>query len=165
MKKQLVSLFLLVTAVLASCVEKSPEPGGELRGSFIKRTECNPARNKIETGKDQECISYYYEKGTLYLTHINAGFNCCPGDFGVVKLSTDGSAIILDETKVTGDCHCLCLYDVDYKIENISPAKYNFKAIGNVSIGNGKPLSGSIDLLNEKSGTFCVTRESYPWNM
>lgn len=166
MKNYIYIITLIMIMVFVACEEIIEGPDTMAKGSFVKRTECNSSRNIIEIGKNLECISYNWENGDLNITHYNAGFNCCPGEFSAVKIFVENGIIILDESKVTGECNCLCLFDVDYKINNLPIGEYEFRVISNVDLFGQKPIAGAkFDLRKMKSGTVCEQRDSYPWNM
>lgn len=103
-----------------------------------------------------ECIYYEYDGvKTLYFTHINADFNCCPDKIGADIAIKENSITVFE----TGDglCDCICLYDLEYEIRNLEQGVYTFK------IDNVDDLEFKIDLNASYSGIHCVDREGYPW--
>jgi len=71
---------------------------------------------------DMDCMAYIYSSGTLFLTHINAGFNCCPVIDADIDISD--SVITITEIEVQGQCYCLCLFDLFYEISDLPPGEY-----------------------------------------
>jgi hypothetical protein len=53
--------------------------------------------------------------GYLYVNHLNATFNCCPGTIGADILVEDNK-IIIGEYESSGDCNCICPYDLSYEV-------------------------------------------------
>jgi hypothetical protein len=61
---------------------------------------------------------------TLHTLHHDATYNCCPDDI-VVWLSIEGSTIYLTEEEILAfPCPCLCCYDVQATVVNLSPGIY-----------------------------------------
>lgn len=115
-----------------------------------------------------ECIQWQYSDGVLQINHVNAGFNCCVTAL-LAGFDKDGDSITITESEnlESGGCHCLCLYDFDYQINNLGAAEYTITIIGPYMETNSTPesdyLSFTIDLVAEPSGSYCVERDHYPW--
>jgi len=113
----------------------------------------------------EECVEYVYDgERLLTLKHINAGFNCCPGEIGA-DISITGNIISLEEWEKEQGCFCRCLYDLDYKILELKPGEYIIKIRGpyvddEIEI---KEIRFKVRLFDPCSGTFCVDRTHYPW--
>ena len=60
---------------------------------------------------------------TLLLRHVNAAFNCCPGEI-TAEISISNDTITIVERESQPGCHCLCLYDLEYRFENIEAGTY-----------------------------------------
>jgi len=116
---------------------------------------------------DQDCISYSYDGigGTLDFTHINAGFNCCPGVISAAIDIVDDTIIVTESENYDefGPCYCLCLYDVEYYIINLQPGEYTVKIIGLELNEGDEYLQFTIDLTAQPTGEYCLTRDHYPW--
>jgi len=162
---------LLITCVLCVALtgcktDVTPEiPAGSLvNQNGCKRFASETAPKSIPGNPvfppAEECISYQYDPGrTLYLQHINGGFNCCPGDIiAEITIGDNGITIIEAETSEE-KCHCLCLYDLEYEIKNIDPGRYTVYISGSL-----KQITAEIDLHQAHSGTICVERTEYPWD-
>jgi hypothetical protein len=108
-----------------------------------------------------DCIEYWYSNGNLRIKHVNAGFNCCPVlDFAI---HVDGNDIVIEEIEVAGYCHCLCLFDVIYEIQDLAPGVYHLLVI-EPYLPEGDPvLEFDMDLIGDPAGNYCVHRSAYPW--
>ena len=111
------------------------------------------------------CVEYAFNASTgiLNLTHINAGFNCCPGEiYCTYEVSPD--TLIIKEHETSAQCTCECLFDLEMEISNVHSGFYIVKFV--------EPYCGSQDLLifpvqlaNQPTGSFRVKRDQYPWNL
>lgn len=115
-------------------------------------------------GSNVECITYEYnDEGLLMLTHINSGFNCCPG-----KITADivvlGNKISVEEKEQEQDCFCQCLFDVTYEVHELAPGDYTLEINGLYIDDTNEKLRFDVSLTTPNSGTFCVIRTQYPWN-
>lgn len=132
-------------------------------GCKISATEDAASKGTFEPGSNPGCIYYTYNGvDTLNLTHMNAGFNCCPGDIsGVVGCS--GNQITITEQESTAGCLCLCLYDLDYRIVNLAPGQYTIRIVEPYIGADDQVLEVTLTLTVETSGYFCLPRNNYPW--
>jgi hypothetical protein len=115
---------------------------------------------------DQDCMAYQYDgAGVLLLEHVNAGFNCCPDEI-LADISIEGNVITIeeDESLESGGCDCLCLFDVDYRIDNLPPGEYTIRVYGMYLLG-AEILEFTINLASSPSGTYCLHRDFYPWGI
>jgi hypothetical protein len=136
-------------------------------GLLESRTDCKVFPVSSSSGERtaiQDCFYYVLERGdTLTLTHKNAAFNCCPGEITAdISFSNDTITIVERETEPM--CHCLCLYDLYYRFENIEPGTYTIIFVEPYTTDTDEPLRATVDLSVAPSGRFCVDRASYPWN-
>lgn len=114
---------------------------------------------------DQSCIELQYDgDGTLNLTHINAGFNCCPTSIGA-QFGFDGSTITVTEIEDLsgGACHCLCLYDLQFRITDLPPGEYRLIIVEPYRNETDPALDFVIDLTQSPQAMTCVQRSAYPW--
>jgi hypothetical protein len=64
------------------------------------------------------------EGRTIHIVHRNATYNCCPDDIEVI-LTELGNVLLLTETEIlTIPCACLCCYDVESTVVDLSPGMY-----------------------------------------
>ncbi len=164
MKKSICSIlaFVFLAFSFITC-DNNP---GISSGVLVSHSPC---KSEKLAGTDSgipdtsSCIEYSYNTTTheLSLTHINAGFNCCPGELSCI-VSLSGDTIIIHEYEEAPLCDCNCLYDLEIEIDNVNEAGYQVKFI-EPYVGDQAKLEFAIDLTNETSGSFCVVRTQYPW--
>ena len=150
------SFLICSTGCKKDNVNNASEPA---EGELVNYSDCKNLKI-FEKGTDSEsCIEYSYDKQnkTLTLKHINSGFNCCPENlYCEIDISADTVIIAL--------CNCNCLYDMDIEIINLESGKYFIKV--NEPYYDGQDiLFFNIDLNSETTGSFCVDRYNYPWNI
>ncbi len=104
---------------------------------------------------DLDCVEYsYVEPGTLLLHHINAGFNCCPGELsGEVDITAD--SVIITEWESEYGCRCECPYDLEYKVLHLPPGLYHIHLIDVSHGGYLEGLQFDVDLNLPVSGIYC----------
>ncbi len=110
-------------------------------------------------------IQYRYNATTqtLYLTHINAAFNCCPGTISV-DVDIEEHLITLVERESSADCDCLCLYDLDIAVTDLPQAEYRIVVVEPYLQKPDQALSFSMDLVTGSTGSHSVPRNNYPWS-
>jgi len=156
--------YLYKSSVYLTCPEIGETPSGTL-------TDYNGCKvftaAKSETPPDQDCMFYDYDglSGTLNLSHVNAGFNCCPSELAADIIITDDTISIYEEELFDslGGCYCLCLFDVNYEITDLEPGQYVIKVIGLCLEFEEDTLVFDVDLSAEPSGSYCAARTHYPW--
>jgi len=138
-------------------------PGGSLVGT----SSCKSFQmSKIAAyTPNDDCIEYTYDGlNTLRLTHVNAGFNCCPDPI-LAEISIEPGHITIDEDEgmELGGCDCLCLFDIEYEIVNLPPGVYTIRINGLYYNETDEPLEFTVDLAANLTGEHCVFRDHYPW--
>ena len=117
----------------------------------------------LSHAQNKDCVEYqYYGDSILELHHINAGFNCCPGEI-VADIDINDNVIIIRENETDSGCFCLCLFDVNYKIEGLMPGIYTIIFIEPYANDQDEKLEFTVNLNRATSGTYCVSRDHYPW--
>jgi len=136
-------------------------------GSLVSQTGCKgelAAAAPEDYTPDQSCIVWDYDgTGTLAITHVNAGFNCCP----VLDISVDvqDGTITLYEIETEGQCDCLCLYDLDYEVTSLPPGVYRIVTDETYFVpGMMEALDFTVDLSSTPQGVHCVERTIGPWH-
>jgi hypothetical protein len=123
----------------------------------------NQANQMIAPSNTRDCVYYQYDgNGTLTLNHIDAAFNCCPGEI-TADILIDGKQITITEKESAQDCLCLCLYDLDYEFINLEPGDYTIRIIEPYKQEADLELEFTISLSSAASGSYCLTRDYYPW--
>jgi hypothetical protein len=164
MTKILKISFLIITIItFISCEENNTNINDfDIAFDLLENTDCK-IFTKTDSSK-QECVQYEYSTNILQLRHINSAFNCCPGnikfDYSIIN-----NVIIITEQEEEAACNCLCLYDLNYKIEGLPQGRYVIKFTPTYLPLTEEILEAEIDLENESSGEYCVNRNSYPWNI
>jgi len=157
---------------LPACSDDSPEHPAEPAppaGSLVTASDCKSGKLAID-GEDPssvDCVEWTYAgDGTLAVTHVNAGLNCCPGTIAA-EIEIIGSAIAITERE--GDdaepCDCLCLFDLDYEFSGLSAGPCTLTFHEAYLPSGAAVLTVTIDLATEPEGSFCVSRDTYPWSI
>ena len=158
----------LIGCVIGSLIFSCENEGQIISGKIINNPVCKNSKsdgNKEETPDSLSCINYSFEKSgkTLSIKHVNAGFNCCPGEL-TCNAAMSGDTIIIKEYEESPLCDCDCLYDLEIEITGITSGRYQVRFIEPYS-GNQKKLIFQINLTDHPEGSFCVIRKQYPWGM
>ncbi len=157
-----------VTCLVEYLFRNGLEPCDTPFGSLTWYSDCKDyswARDSVPL--DQDCIEYSYDgASTLRLTHVNAGFNCCPAEI-LVDISIEGNVITITENETFdagGPCACLCLFDVEMRIYHLRHGQYTIR-VNELYVPEGdEPLEFIIDLPSAPdTGSYCVDRTDYPW--
>jgi hypothetical protein len=159
-------IALTVVVCLAGCKTKA----GETPDVVVSLMGYDGCKLMPEAGMDglrqipmQECLEYDYDgRGTLVLKHVNSGFNCCPGEL-TADVTVIGKRIRIFEKEKEAGCHCLCLYDLDYRIENVAGGVYLVAFVCPYVEAHEEMLEVELDLSGPGNGRICVDREHYPW--
>lgn len=170
MKMTIPSLIFFIAIVIMSC-EKESNTGNppSFTGNLIDVSDCKydtkSTSSLSETPDSLSCVEYLLDKDNykLKLKHINAGFNCCPGDLKL-NFTLKNDTIIIEEAESEPACNCDCIFDLDIEIEGVSAKKYQLLFI-EPYVGDQEKLNFEIDLSQGASGSFCVTRKQYPWGV
>jgi hypothetical protein len=150
-----------------SCKSFGPHLCGG-QGILTGATGCKSfAKEGREGGSSsQDCLAYQYD-GTSLLTlkHINAGFNCCPGEI-FISVTVQDNVITIQEGETDALCDCLCLFDLDMQIPDLAPGQYLIVVQGMyVHHDTDTWLELVADLSSATSGSHCVERTYYPWGL
>ncbi|NIM15820.1 MAG: hypothetical protein GTO45_27835 [Candidatus Aminicenantes bacterium] len=169
--KTIVSMALCVvcvTCLMVSGCKKSSEVQADPIGALLQYNGCkqflaNTQENGLVPGPHNDCIEYQYNgSGKLILRHINAGFNCCPGEI-TATIEFNGNLVIITEAEAEQACRCNCLFDLDFEINNLSPGQYTIRIIEPYVETGDQVLEITVNLSSATSGSFCLPRNYYPW--
>ncbi|MEA3444201.1 MAG: hypothetical protein U9R19_05680 [Bacteroidota bacterium] len=167
-QRRVIYFFGLIFIVfISSCEEKNTPVETDKNSQLISFTGCKSTKNLYATDSvtaNQSCIEFSYTDNTLLLTHINAGFNCCPGEI-TADFTFSGNAISISENESAADCDCDCLYDLEMQITSLSPGIYNFIFIEPYAMQPGQEIAFTLNLNDSVSGIYCVDRNHYPWGI
>ena len=142
-----------------------PDPSG-ISGSIINNSACKIFKFgelKFTEADTFSCVHYLYDDSVhkLIMTHINAGFNCCPLEI-YCEISTIGDSIIITELEKEQGCNCNCLFDLDIELQGVEANKYMVRFVEPYVEGQAK-LIFEMDLTSGYEGEYCVIRKGYPW--
>lgn len=167
MKTKLSYLVLaLMAGILLYQCEKENQTETSLEGVLVKHSACKSSVKSAETTADTlSCLQYHYdvENHKLTVKHINAGFNCCPGEL-YCSFSMISDTIVIKELEKSPLCNCNCLFDLDMEITGVDARKYQVKVVEPYAEELEK-LVFEVNLAQESEGSFCVTRKTYPWGV
>lgn len=128
---------------------------------FQDGTDTFPAHD--EPSSAEACVEYQYDGvNRLTLKHINAGFNCCPGEIHA-DISIDKGVIWVVESEAQAMCNCTCLYDLDFEINNLGTGEYVISIVEPYLDSHNEKLEFLLDLSSSMEGSYCVDREGEPW--
>jgi hypothetical protein len=153
------------------CVDRSGYPwdtgGGstEPYGLLVSHTDCHSHANaaaSYDIPGDMSCADWQYSYGILRLKHINAAFNCCPGDI-TADISIANDTITIVEREEQSMCDCSCLYDLEFEIGNLEPRAYAIRIVEPYVQPGDERLEFTADLAALPAGVFCAYRSHYPW--
>jgi hypothetical protein len=99
----------------------------------------------------------------LTINHINAGFNCCPGNISCTNI-INNDTIVISEKEESALCDCNCLFDLEIEISGLENKKY-FLKFEEPYLHNQDELFFELNLSNQTNGTHCVERLQYPWGL
>jgi hypothetical protein len=145
------------------------EEPAEILGELVNHTDCKGYSSAVQTSMDissgESCVEYNFdsETGNLSMKHINATFNCCPENIDCT-ISTESDTIYIRETEIDGLCDCLCLFDLDIQLEGLLPTRY-YVIFQEQYLDKDEKLEFVIDLQYHPIGSYCVSREEYPWGI
>jgi hypothetical protein len=158
-------LFLVLT--ISGCKTNNDvqaHPSGSLLSyNGCKQFQGSNQLNRSTAARESDCLEYHYDgQNKLILKHINAGFNCCPGEI-VANIEFNGNRITITESEKEQGCRCLCLFDLDLEVINLHPGTYTIRIVEPYVQGNNQVLECTVNLSAAASGTYCLERNYYPW--
>ncbi|MCX6259067.1 MAG: hypothetical protein NTW49_14375 [Bacteroidia bacterium] len=164
----LVSGAVIFVTGITSCKDKKDiaDPGNKAI-SVKSHSDCKLKDEQYNDSipQNQSCLYYRLSHDTLYLTHINAGFNCCFSSVNMGMISGNDTLRITESEVVNSPCDCNCLFDVLFIVTGITAVNYYIMLNEPYVTLASEKLSGSVDLHLSAFGHFCVTRSSYPWGL
>ena len=149
--------------------ETTGPAGSEPAGQLLSYAGCKEFAGATllpeETPPDKDCVEYSYDgHGTLQITHVNAGFNCCQDEI-VATIEITGGLIRITEAEIPvgGLCDCNCLFDMEYEIADLEAGTYRIEFAEPYVDAEAELLEFDVDLSESPMGSYCVTRTHYPW--
>ncbi len=168
--KKFAHLFIVLFAILlvfTGC-KTNNESESIVSGEVISNSDCKSLKTSnsvLDISDTLSCINYEFNisSNSLFIKHINSGFNCCPENI-YCEVEFINDTIIVKEYGKDAACGCLCLFDVDITIKGLQAKTYIIKFV-ETYCGNQDKLIFELDLSARASGDFCVTRKNYPWGV
>lgn len=163
------SLVFLAPACSEDDEGITPDDGETPAGRLTSATDCktfnDPAVESI-LSSSESCVEYNYDAAnkTLFLKHVNAGFNCCPGTLSA-NITLVENIITIAESEQEAACHCNCLFDLTFEITDLKPGAYRIVMVEPYLHDDDPALSFLLDLTTEPNGNVCVPRVHYPWGI
>ncbi|MCD6346630.1 MAG: hypothetical protein J7L96_04340 [Bacteroidales bacterium] len=168
MKKTVGAFIIVLSMFLLACSKEQPKIWSNPEATLDEVGHCKEFSPKTRSDypNNTDCILFAYDGDSmLTMTHINAGFNCCPEEF-LVNVDLQNDTIFIRESERNGLCDCNCLYDLHFTIEPIPPGNYFISVDEPYARQAGEPrLQGLVDLSEAGSGEICVERSFYPWGL
>jgi len=117
-------IFLLLIVALTSCKKEFPNDPLSIKDLSVSDCKTKGGSSK---GIDPEYITLktvddYY----LLVNHINAMFNCEPGQI-TVTIEISSNEISMEEDESSSLADCICPYDIDYKLGPLQYGTYILK--------------------------------------
>jgi len=103
-----------------TCCEKENSPKLPSVGK-ITYGDCKPITKK--SGESEYLEYKTVDTDYLQINHINAWFNCEPGEIFVTAELING-AIVVDAYEETALANCICPYDLSYRIGPLNYGRY-----------------------------------------
>jgi len=162
--------ILDITYLISYLYKSGPEPecvsSSGASGIMTDHSGCGgygDAAGRAFVDDTLDCIEYSYDgESVLNIIHRNAGLNCCP--FWLYDISVQDSVIIITEPD-SGQCLCLCLFDINYQITDLEPGVYTIRFVEPLISQGDEILEVTVDLISEPSDLYCVYRDQYPWGI
>ncbi|MCP4706114.1 MAG: hypothetical protein GY865_16060 [candidate division Zixibacteria bacterium] len=160
-------LLILIVQFIGFGCGKTTEPKEDPTGSLVNSSGCISYLSTSKVSLVPPCctdMSYEYnsESGTLTVLHNGAGFNCCTEASAEITFNDD--LILIDENESGDYCSCLCLFNIEYELENITPDIYTIRFIEIYATDDDIPLEMTFDLSLNPTGSVSIERNHYPWD-
>jgi hypothetical protein len=124
-------------------------------GYLESYTGCN--ENDYENDYDStNCMEFDFDGvSVLTLRHRNVYFNCCL-DSLTANVQINGDTIEMTEGEyVSAPCDCVCLYSLNFYLDDIRPGEYIIIARKRDSSPYTPTLSFDIDMSKDTNGIYC----------
>jgi len=162
----MISLAVIIMAGLLwfSC-ERNESHLGPLSISCTSDLECkvNDPLKTSDPVPENSCIKFnYLGDSLLRMVHYNAGFNCCPEGF-LMDIEVKGDSLIIREAEKKMGCKCNCLYNLEIEVRNLPADTYHVRFVEPYVDYSMPQLRFDLDLKNNPTGQYCVTRPEGWW--
>jgi hypothetical protein len=153
----------LIISFFLSCVPTDDNnPSDTVKEIKADFGDCLENQINVIDDTMETIIEYTYQNNVLNIKHLQAGFNCC-FDYILVRIEVKDNVIFIKEKDINPNCHCLCLRDIYYSIEDIAPGQYQVRVTEPYLPENDAEIIFNVDLKEFTSGTESFVRTMYPW--
>ncbi|MDT8323582.1 MAG: hypothetical protein RRA94_05700 [Bacteroidota bacterium] len=165
------ALTIVLLLALPGCdgenESNTPVVTGDPSGELTSATDCKSFMKSTLTGpgsSGESAVLYVYDADTrvLTLTHVNAGFNCCPGELSVAVTVSEGNITVVESEREAG-CHCNCLFDLGIRVRDLPPGSWSIAFVEPYRHPDDAAISFTADLRTDPTGEHRVPRRHYPW--
>ncbi|PKP51870.1 MAG: hypothetical protein CVT92_11495 [Bacteroidetes bacterium HGW-Bacteroidetes-1] len=168
MKSRIIFLLVIATILISANGCSKEKQQQKLSGKLTHHSECKSTKSgtyPAQISDSLSCAQYSYDSNSkkLIITHINAGFNCCPEVLSCI-ISENNNTITIQEIEKDHLCNCNCLFDLGIEINDIESESYQIVFI-EPYCGDQEPLIFEINLAIADTGSYCVVRNQYPWGI
>ena len=146
MKPKHLTIVMIFLTTCLSC-DKSEFPSQDFSVDEINYGDCKPiTKSVLDEYLELTTINDYY----LAISHINAMFNCAPGQI-IVDATLEDNIISINEYSTENSANCICPYDLSFSIgplqyeTYILSVKHNYEIL-NVEIDFNKNTDLRIDI-------------------
>lgn len=139
-------------------------------GFFVSNSQCKSNLSLTPTSQSLQssnidCLQYQYDGSRiLTLKHVNAAFNCCPQEISAT-IDITSNTITIIEKEAASLCSCLCLFDLELRIENLTRGTYHIHVIEPYVNSSDTVMEFNVSLSTQISDQFCIERNQYPWGL
>ncbi|MBE0645741.1 MAG: hypothetical protein IH600_16800 [Bacteroidetes bacterium] len=169
LRRNVFAAVLMICLACIGCEQEESDPivtDPVIAGNLVSVEGCKSGFTKSAADRNIGCMKFQYDAASrkLTLTHVNAGFNCCPEEINA-EVTVEKGVIRIVESERGPNCRCNCLFDLNILVENV-PAGM-FTVVVDEPLRNEKdiPIEFTIDLSKESEGEHCVPRNFYPWGV
>ena len=157
---------IAISMLLAGCGGDAPSVGtGDSveSSAVVVAPECIESaagRSLGETFTALECLAWTYDDARLWLTHSNATYNCCLDSVSISMVAGQQTITVVETEYLAGGggCHCLCQYNLDYHVPDVTAGQYTLLLLSDNAHGGGLELLFEIpiDLTSTPTGSYCI---------
>ncbi len=117
-------LSLLLSLGVVGCDDKNEKPNEQTVFTGAKDLSHTDCKTATKSSERKEYLELSEADKYLAIKHINAVFNCCPGEL-LVTSEVRNDTIFINETEKEAGCKCICPYDLEYKVGALDYGKYH----------------------------------------
>ncbi len=116
------TLFIMLLTLLLGVVGCNKQENGQVPETGVKDFTSSICKGTLRAEPEESGTFQAVEDGYLLMKHLNAVFNCCPGQL-FVTVTMVGNEITINEDETEQGCKCVCPYDLSYKVGPLLTSK------------------------------------------